>query len=114
MQGNPRLGHGRERLLYVAAGVTDEARGRAELRGDADQALRLGALRDRALEEARYAENVAAGHPVVRRRKMPPGASIGWLFRWDAATRANRRALGLQVPDVPISSSITDAKALSA
>ena len=49
--------------------------------------------------EAIYLRSVEFGYPAVRRRGLPPGASIGWLFRNCAVTRQNRRSIGLTVPD---------------
>src|SRR5262245_26212443 len=87
--------------LRRAAELVDEERSRAELRGDEQQAMRLGVLAGRVESEAHYTENVAAGLPVVRRRALPPGCTIGWLLKFCAVTRVNRRLLGVQVPDLP-------------
>jgi hypothetical protein len=86
--------------LFDAAELLDVARSGAELRGDVDQALRLGITRDRVLEEARYLDRVTSGAPIMRRRELPAGACLGYMFRHCATTRANRRALGLDVPEL--------------
>jgi hypothetical protein len=100
--------------LRHAAGIVDDARARAELRADDGAALRLGALRDRVLEEALYAENIDSGMAVLRRRPHPPGAVIGWLLRYCATTRANRVALGVRVPELGGDASVVEANGLAA
>jgi len=86
------------RGLHEAVGLIDEARSRAVLRGDEQQAMRLDVLASRVELEAEYDTNVAAGLPMVWRRDLLAGCTIGWLFRYCAATREARRALGVSVP----------------
>jgi len=96
-----------------AADDIDNARCQAVLRGDIDTAKRLQILCDRVLVEAEYAENFRHGMPMVRRRVLPQGATVGWLLRHCAATREARRALGVSVPHLGVSD-IAEARGLAA
>jgi hypothetical protein len=100
--------------LREAAGVVDLARSLAELRGDVDAARRLGLLRDRVYDEAEYAARVDHGAPIVRRRTIPAGATVGWLLEFCVATRAHRAALGLDVPEPGLPTATADLKASAA
>jgi hypothetical protein len=100
-------------LLRHAAGHLDDARVRAVLRGDPEAASRLAALHDRVLVEVEYANGVDSGLPMVRRRTLPAGTTVGWLMRHCPATRAARHALGVHVPDVGVYD-VADAKGLAA
>jgi len=94
--------------------LIEDARSLAVLHGDEHAALRLGVLADRVEAEAEYSDNVAAGLPLVRRRELPPGCTIGYLLRYCAVTRANRRALGVHVPDVGADVTFADIAGVAA
>lgn len=86
--------------LTSAAVLITEAQQRAFLRNDPAAAERLGYLARATEREIAYDRNVELGAPIVRRRTdAPPGATVGWYFRFDAHTRAARRARGLGCAD---------------
>jgi hypothetical protein len=85
--------------LADAAALVTTAMQAAYLRGDPDQAERLGALVHTIEWEAEVAGNIERGYAPVRPRRGPPGAVLGWYLHNDAHTRALRRARGLSVPE---------------
>jgi hypothetical protein len=73
----------------------------AHILGDYDAAERLKRLAAAVDFEVEYALNVDRGLPCVRRRTdAPRGASLGWYFRHDPVVRAERRRIGVRLPDV--------------
>jgi hypothetical protein len=74
---------------------------RAHIAGDHDAADRLNHLATAIEHEADYAANVDRGFPVVRRRTdVPKDATVGWWLRYDPVVRAERRRMGVWLPDV--------------
>jgi hypothetical protein len=68
----------------------------ARISNDIDQAERLDRLARSIDAEADYRRNLELGLPhICRRTDAPAGATVGWLIRHDAVTRAARAELGL-------------------
>jgi|GEM_PF-6080177 hypothetical protein len=85
-------------LVAEAAHLLGCARVARMVAGDSVTVSRLGTLARLTLDEAEMLENVGQGH-MVPSPTHPPGATIGWLLRYDASTRARRRLRGLPVPE---------------
>ena len=86
--------------LSAAARLIGQARTQRLLATDATTAIRLSRLAGMVAGEAEMLEGVARHRLPVPEPMYPPGATIGWLVRNDASTRAMRRAAGLRVPEV--------------
>jgi hypothetical protein len=73
----------------------------AHILGDHDAAERLKRLATTVDFEVEYALNVDRGLPIVcRRTDAPKDATVGWYFLHDPAVRAERRRIGVRLPDV--------------
>jgi hypothetical protein len=80
----------RRNALAHAAELLELGWARAVLGGDREAAARLDRLVRLVSDEAAYAANVDSGLPVVRRRDVLPGATIGWLIDNDPTVRVMR------------------------
>jgi hypothetical protein len=101
--GRPSVALAGPRVLDVALAAVEEGIGEAHVRGDHDQADRLKRLWCALEHEADYARHLRLGFEIVRRRTdAPPGATLGWWFRYDARTRELRlrRSLTVDCPAV--------------
>lgn len=84
-------------LLTSAASLIGEARTRRLTAGDHHGARRLLRLAELVRDEAEVAESERWHLPPVT-PSGPPDATIGWLLRYDAATRRLRQLHGLALP----------------
>jgi hypothetical protein len=87
-------------LIASASDALADAAVAVRLRGDRDEYDRLLELQRKVDAEIDYVSNLVDREmPAVEHRSVPPGATLGWLYVFDARTREARRQLGVWLPE---------------
>lgn len=87
-----------QRLLGAAELIGAVRVGRL-LHRDVEGAGRLARIVEHVIDEAEVLRGVELWDLPAPERDYPAGATVGWLLRYDAASRAARRLNGLDLPD---------------